>query len=76
MAYTSIVRPVLEYASSVWDPYLDKNILAIEMVQRRAARWVKSDYLWTSSVTSMLSDLNWSTLQHRREVRIKIKNIL
>ena len=45
MAYTSIVRPVLEYASSVWDPYLDKNILAIEMVQMRAARWVKSDSL-------------------------------
>ena len=70
MAYISLVsyRPVLEYASSVWDPYLNKNILAIEMVQRRAACWVKSDYLWTSSVTSMLRDLNWSTLQRRREV--------
>ena len=38
------------------------------MVQRRAACWVESDYLWTSSVTSMLCDLNWSTLQRRREV--------
>ena len=68
MAYTSFVRLVLEYASSLWDPHLNKNILAIEMVQRRAACWVESDYLWTSSVTSMLCDLNWSTLQHRREV--------
>ena len=68
MAYTSLVRPVLEYVSSVWDPHLNKNILAIEMVQRQAARWVESDYLWTSSVTSMLCDLNWSTPQHRREV--------
>ena len=48
--------------------HLNKNILAIEMVQRRVACWVESDYLWTSSVTSMLCDLNWSTLQHHREV--------
>ena len=37
-----LVRPVLEYASSLWDPHLNKNILAIEMVQRRAACWVES----------------------------------
>ena len=44
MAYTNLVRPALEYTSSVWDPYLNR---AIEIVQRCtwAARWVKSDYL-------------------------------
>ena len=65
MAYTSLVRPALEYVS---DPYLNKNMLGIKMVQRRAARWVKSDYLWTSSVTAMLCDLHWPTLQRHREV--------
>ena len=68
MAYSSLVRPVFEYASTVWDPYLNKNIVAIEMEQRQAARWVKYDHLWTCSVTSVLCDLNWSTLQRRREV--------
>ena len=68
LAYTSIVRPLLEYGSAVWDPYLQKEIQSIEMVQRRAAPWVKSDYRYNSSVTSMLADLQWPSLQHRRYV--------
>jgi len=27
----------MEYASCVWDPYFDKDIYALEMVQRRVA---------------------------------------
>ena len=38
-AYLGLVRPKLEYASSMWDHYLSKNIQAIERVQRIAARW-------------------------------------
>ena len=33
--YTSIVRPVLEYASITWSPWLKKDILALEQVQKR-----------------------------------------
>jgi len=32
--YLTTVRPHLEYASSVWDPYLEKDIEAIERVQK------------------------------------------
>ena len=39
-AYTSLVRPVLEYGAAIWDPSLGKDISSIEMVQRRAARFV------------------------------------
>ena len=38
--YRSLVRPLLEYASPVWSPYLVKDKLAIESIQRRASRIV------------------------------------
>ena len=36
--YKSLVRPVLEYAAPAWNPYLAKDALALERVQRRASR--------------------------------------
>ena len=36
--YKSLVRPVLEYGSCVWSPYLKSNIKKIEDIQRRATR--------------------------------------
>lgn len=36
--YKSLVRPVLEYAAPAWNPYLAKDVLALERVQRRASR--------------------------------------
>ena len=66
-AYLALIRPILEYSSTVWDPHLIKNINTIEKVQRRAARWVMSDYS-QSSVTSMLDELQWSTLHKRRYI--------
>jgi hypothetical protein len=39
----------------------------MEMVQHRAARFVCRNYEWQSSVTAMLADLEWDTLQLRRQ---------
>ncbi|XP_053398165.1 uncharacterized protein LOC128556626 [Mercenaria mercenaria] len=54
-AYISLVRSVLDYSSTVWDPYLSKDITRIENIQRRAARFVQNDYRRTSSVSQMMN---------------------
>jgi hypothetical protein len=38
----------------------------LEMVQRRAARYVQNNYHNTSRVTSMIDTLGWPTLAERR----------
>ena len=43
-AYLGLIRPLLEYASQAWDPYTDNLSNEIEKIQRRAARFVTSDY--------------------------------
>jgi len=65
-AYFSLVRPNLEYCGTVWSPYHKEQIHDLEMVQRRAARYVTNRYHNTSSVTSMLEHLQWETLESRR----------
>ena len=62
-AYTSIVRPTMEYASPCWDPFEQGHIDKLEQVQNKAVRFIKSDYKWTSSVSSMKSELGLETLQ-------------
>lgn len=67
-AYKGIVRPLLEYCAPVWDPHHQKYIKNLEMVQRRAARFSLRRYHNTSSVTDMLSTLQWEPLAHRRAI--------
>jgi hypothetical protein len=66
-AYDSLVRPIVEYASTVWDPYTQKDIHTLEMVQRRGTRYVCSKLENRSSVDTMLDTLKWKTLQCRRK---------
>ena len=68
-SYTSMVRPILEYSSTVWDPHTTANINLLEQVQRRAARYVCNDYTSRTPgcVTSMMDALEWESLHERRK---------
>ena len=65
-AYTTLVWPQLEYASTVWSPHTATDITKLKAVQRRSARLATRDYQRTSSETQMIMDLNWRTLEQRR----------
>ena len=67
-AYLTMIRPQLEYASDVWDPHCVGDIMELEKVQWRATRWVLNDYGKFSSITHMLHQLSWPTLQTRRKL--------
>jgi hypothetical protein len=62
--YKTLVRPHLEYASSVWSPIYKCDIQNIEKVQRRATRLVPA--LASLSYTERLQQLDLPTLSFRR----------
>ena len=68
-AYLSLVRSVLEYGATLWDPYLQKDINKLEQVQRKAARFVSGDYKSRTpgSMQKLLRKLDLPPLQVRRQ---------
>lgn len=77
-AYHTLIRPQLEYCSSVWSPHTVNNIDKIQAVQRRSARSIMNDWtsrrtakvlnqgITTGSPTEMQKALKWSPLEERR----------
>ena len=56
---------MFEYSVGIWDPHTVKDINRVESVQRKVYGFVTSDYGQKSSVTKMLTDLDWPSLQPR-----------
>ena len=63
-AFITYVRPVLEYASNVWSPYLLKHINAIEKVEKQFTQRMYS--LSHLSYPERLAALNLEPLELRR----------
>ena len=67
-AYKGLVRPVLEYESSGWDPHTHGFQEELEKVQNRGARFVTRNYVFESgSMTGILGQLKWESLKKRRK---------
>ena len=67
MAYTSIVRPELKFASVAWDSYTKNNITQIEAVQLRTAGFALNCYdRYTTSVSGLIKQLGWDSLENKR----------
>jgi hypothetical protein len=62
--FTSIVRPHLEYADAIWNPFMKKHIVALENVQRRASKLVPG--LKDLMYQDRLKVLGLPTLAYRR----------
>ena len=67
-AYKGMVRPILEYGSSVWDPHYEGLIDDLEKVQNRAARFVTRNYTYEKgSMTDIEKKIKLESQQKRRK---------
>lgn len=72
LLYKTNVRPLLEYACTVWDPPAKRDIDKLESIQNLAARFVSGNYCRTIGAESIKETLNWEHLDNRRrKMRLK-----
>lgn len=68
LTYTTFVRPILEYANTVWFPQGVTNIAKVERVQRKAIRFIHNKYKRTDSPTNLLETSGLPTLATRAKI--------
>ena len=68
-----MVQLKLEYASAASDPYLKKDVAALERIRHKAARFCLQNYCHCVSVADMIKNLEWDTLEY---ILIKFPRVL
>ena len=70
--YNALVRPILEYGCSAWDPYRKYQIEQLEKINKRAARFVTGNHKREHGETEKnMVTLGWPPLLERRN-KIKL----
>ena len=69
-AYTALVRPHIECCAPVWNPHLKKDIISLENVQKRAARWIcckwnPDSFSWSRSYDEACNEILSADRDHR-----------
>ena len=65
LCYTSLVRPLLEYGTLVWNNYNKNNMIQIEAIQRRVTKFILNDF--TLDYKSRLQKCDLLPLSLRRD---------
>lgn len=68
LMYKTLIRPILEYASCVWNPYKVCDVNKIESVQRKSVRFIFHRYDHDFSPSSAMKSLKLSPLCARRDI--------
>ena len=66
IAYKTICRPILEYASHSWSPYLSKHVNQLESINRKAFRWSYKKRKF-DNISDLMYRVGWHPLSLRRE---------
>ena len=64
--YKILIRPILKYACTVWNPDKQQNIDKLETIQKRAACYVTRDHRRTCSINTKTENQKWKSLAERR----------
>ena len=78
LSYKQFALPVLDYASSIWDPYHQNHINKLEMIQHRTVHYVLNQP-WRrnvrDSISSLLSSLKWPSTITSTSYNVDIVNL-
>ena len=66
LAFNSMCRSTLEYATPIWDPYQTTDTKNFDKIQLRGARFVTKNYSRSTQGEQIVKDLKWEDLSTRR----------